>query len=365
MHQPPAALLEVIDDGISKQLHHGVAVSVSLRGELLLEFARGEAAPGEPLTTDHILLWLSSGKPLTAVGIARLWEAGQLDLDVPVTRYLPGFGQWGKGQITTRHLLTHTGGFRNVEIAWPGDDWDTIQRKIAETPLEPDWIPGETAGYHVASSWFVLGELIERISGQAYREFLREQVLDPLRLTETWNGLTAEEYNRLRPRMAPIYVREKGELLNRNWHVPEWVCPPGPGGNTRGTVADLRRFYECILQALKGGHPDFLQPSTLQEMTARQREGRRDLTFQHVLDFGLGWIINSRRYGADTAPYGFGQRTSEATFGHGGAQSSIGFADPESELVVAVIANGMPGEGQHQRRNRAILQAIEDWLYEG
>jgi len=75
------------------------------------------------------------------------------------------------------------------------------------------------------------------------------------------------------------------------------------------------------------------------------------------MDWGLGLMLSSYRK-ADNAPYGFGRYASRSAFGHGGNQSSIGFCDPENELVVAWVANGMPGEKAHQQRNRAINEAI-------
>ncbi|MCA9060369.1 MAG: serine hydrolase, partial [Planctomycetaceae bacterium] len=71
-----------------------------------------------------------------------------------------------------------------------------------------------------------------------------------------------------------------------------------------------------------------------------------------------GVIVDSNHHGRETVPYGFGRRCSDRTFGHGGAQCAIGFCDPARQLVVAWSANGFCGEGQHQRRNRAINDAI-------
>ena len=72
-------------------------------------------------------------------------------------------------------------------------------------------------------------------------------------------------------------------------------------------------------------------------MTTAQRVGMFDETFKHVIDWGLGLIVDSKKYGADTVPYGFGPYSSPRTFGHGGIQSSVGMADPDRELVVAVV----------------------------
>jgi CubicO group peptidase (beta-lactamase class C family) len=93
-------------------------------------------------------------------------------------------------------------------------------------------------------------------------------------------------------------------------------------------------------------------------MTTPQRVGLADQTFGHQLDWGLGFIVNSNRYGAETVPYGFGASASDASFGHGGSQSSMGFADPAHRLVVAWVVNGRPGEPRHHSRNKTINEAV-------
>ena len=100
----------------------------------------------------------------------------------------------------------------------------------------------------------------------------------------------------------------------------------------------------------------------MRELTARQRIGLFDHTFQHTLDLGLGFIVDSNRHGAGTVPYGYGRHASEATFGHSGSQSSCAFADPEHQLVVAWHCNGQPGEPRHQKRAREINSMIYEEL---
>jgi CubicO group peptidase (beta-lactamase class C family) len=98
-------------------------------------------------------------------------------------------------------------------------------------------------------------------------------------------------------------------------------------------------------------------PQTVEAMVARHRTGMFDHTFKHVMDWGLGFIINSPV--PDTGmPYGFGRHASPRTFGHGGAMSSGGLADPEHGLVAAYIFNGMAGEARHQQRVQALTAAI-------
>ena len=146
------------------------------------------------------------------------------------------------------------------------------------------------------------------------------------------------------------------------WHDKDHCAVPSPGANTRGPIRELGWFYEALLNGLRGEPGKLLSRQSLTLLTKRHREGLFDETLRHKVDFGLGVILNSNRYGAETVPYGFGRFCSEDTFGHGGAQSSIGFADLQNELVVAWAANVRAGEGQHQKRNREINSAIYEDL---
>ena len=97
-------------------LHRGGQFYVSRQGEVVADLALGEARPGKPMKPDTPILWLSSSKPFAAVAIAQLWERGLLDLDDPIARHVPEFAQRGKERITLRHALTHTGGFRLLNL---------------------------------------------------------------------------------------------------------------------------------------------------------------------------------------------------------------------------------------------------------
>lgn len=344
--------------GIENELHTGVQIYVSHQGAVIADTGVGEARPGIPMTGNTINLWLSAGKPLTAMAIARLWEQGKLDLDDRVTKYIPEFGTLGKEPITLLHLLNHTAGFRPVDTGWPELSWNETLQRIYDAPLEENWQIGKTAGYHVTSSWFILGEVLQRLTEKPYSELIRELILEPLGMTDSWVGMPADIYEQLKDNIAYVYQREKGEMQLTDWHAAPRCVNPSPGGNARGPIRELGWFYECLLNE---GMPLF-EPQTVETMTSRHRVGEFDLTLQHTVDYGLGFIVNSNRYGEETVPYGFGKYASEATFGHGGSQSSIAFADPERELVVAVVANGRPGEPKHQRRAKEINDAIYEDL---
>ncbi len=156
----------VIEQGIAAGLHTGVQVFASIGGEAVAELAIGERRPGLPMQADSLVLWLSSTKPIVAAAVMQQVERGQLALDEPVARYLPAFAAEGKQLVTLRQLLTHTAGFRFVELNWPESDWDEIIARLCRARLERGWVPGEKAGYHPFTSWYILGELVQRAAGR-------------------------------------------------------------------------------------------------------------------------------------------------------------------------------------------------------
>ena len=348
----------VIQAGIERQMHTGCQIYVSCSGAIVADCGIGHSNPGQPMTADTINLWLSAGKPLTAVAILQQWDLGRLELDDRVSRFIPEFAAAGKASLTVRHLLTHTGGFRTADTGWPDVPWDETIRRICTAEIEPNWIVGRTAGYHTTTSWFILGEILSRLTGQSYPDAIRDNLLAPLGCVDTSAALTPTQYAQMENRIGPLFSRERGELQLLDWNTAARCAMPSPGSHTRGPIRDLGRFYEMLLNGGELTGHRILSSQAVAAMTARHRVGQMDLTLAHVVDFGLGVIVDSNLYGVDTVPYGYGRFCSPRTFGHGGAQSSQGWCDPECELVVAYYFNGRPGEGQHNRRTRQFNEAI-------
>ncbi len=348
----------VVEQGIEKQLHRGVQLSLSL-SDAEYDVAFGESEQGVPLTAGSSLMWLSAAKPITAVAVLQLFEAGELDLHQPLSHYLP---QWQgaesvRGDVNLWHLLTHSSPLNEVATGWPETGWDEVIQKICQAPLKPDWTPGERAAYLPGSSWFLLGEVIQRVSGMDYADYVQKQILDPLELTATRCVRSSD-----RPELSVpvLYERVKANLQPSEYTDRLRALTPAPGSSFRGPARELRLFYEALNPDRQLGK--LLAPETLEYMTRRHRIGQFDETLQHKVDYGLGVIIDSKEYGSETVPYGFGAASSSRTFGHGGSQCAIGFTDPVRQRSVVIIANGRCGEGQHQRRFRSLLAALEEDL---
>jgi CubicO group peptidase (beta-lactamase class C family) len=342
----------VIEAGRIESFHLGAQLYVSRDGRTLVDAAFGQSQLGVEMTPDSIPLWLSAGKPIAAVAIARFWESGQLDLDDAVARFIPEFAAKGKQGATIRHLLTHTAGQRWVE--W-STSWETTISQICDAPLEPRWIPGRTAGYHPFTTWYILGEIIRRLdpAHRPYEQFIAEEIFRPLGMTDCFFALSAEKYRNLGNRISPIEVTGESNARRASFDTEAGCDVCLPGASARGPARELARFYEMLLAR---GRP-LLTPQTVEALTARHRTGMYDITFKHIIDWGLGFIVNSAQYG-ESVPYGFGAHASPRAFGHGGNQSSMALVDPEYGLVVVVIFNGMPGEEAHQKRMRATLEAV-------
>ena len=352
----------LLEEQLAAGLHIGVQGYVSVRGRVVAELALGESRPGIAMTADTVMLWMSATKPVGAVAIARLWERGRLSLDDPVARHVPEFGQNGKEHITVRHILTHTAGIRWIETGWPLASFDEVVAKVCAMRPERDWAPGRKAGYSAYISWYMLAEIVRRLDGREFADYARQDVFEPLGMTDCWIAMPPGVYRAYGARLGVMQKTEGGVPSDLGLDTEAACTNPRPSGSGHGPMRQLARFYEMLLA---GGTLDgrrILSSQTVEAITARHRAGMYDHTFRHILDFGLGFVLDSKQYGAGTVPYGYGPHASPRTFGHSGMQSSCAFADPEHGLAVAVVFNGTPGEAAHDRRIRAVLKTLYEEL---
>ncbi len=366
--------LDVLHAGMAAGLHIGAQLCVYHEGQIIADYVLGESRPGVLMQHDTLVPWLSAGKPLTAVALAWLWERKLLKLDDAVSRYLPEFAANGKADITLRHCLTHTAGLRMAISAWTRQTFDEAVATVCAAPLEagPDgtkWIPGQQAGYHVASTWFILGKIIEVISTHPLEKFLAEQIFKPLGMTDVFISCDAERCQALGDRWAIMHDTSSAEPKPMSWTNPDILATPRPASGALGPANQLARFYQQMSEpGLPGTPHTVLNPATRAALTARHRVGMIDATFKCKVDWGLGFICESSHYGQPAVPYQFGTTTdgrgaSPRAFGHGGNQSSVGMYDPEHKLAIGLVFNGMPGDARHDKRLRETLKAVyEDVL---
>ena len=284
------------------------------------------------------LPWYSAGKPITAVGVLRILEASPKLWSQPVAQTLPELAGSYAGTLTLEAILSHQTGLRILETSLRGPLRETFSYFAKVQPSDFQLSAGQAA-YDPAGGWWLLGQWIERHTGQPWREFLEKDVLAP-------GGLGGLKFSGA---ALPMKERRAGKWVG--------VDPgDGPGAGLIGSAADLALFYEALLRGR------LCSPSSLEKMRRPARQGQTDATFGQIVDFGLGVILNSNRYGAATAPYGFGTNAGENSFGHGGARSSIAFADPNFGFSAAIFLQGRVPEAEHQPRMRAVLDLLRSEL---
>jgi CubicO group peptidase (beta-lactamase class C family) len=323
--------------------------------------------------------WRSAGKPLTAVAIGQFWEQGFLEVDDLLSTHIPEFGGRIKEPITLRHLLTHTSGLPAHDIDWYRTPWTQIIAKICFEDYPAGVIPGAQAAYVPYGTWFLLGEILRRcdarkLHGQdqvALRrgvdQIIDEMIFQPLGMTRSFVGIPLPQQHSLGSlvsRMVETGPAAGGQVKVASWDNPLRTAAVNPAGNARGSMGDLGAFYQSMLD--HGWNRDrsnrILRGPTVEALTARQREGMMDSVMRHHMDWGLGFIVDSNRYGTETVPYGHGRHSSSRTFGHGGMQCCCGFADPLNQVVVAVSFAGLPGEPRHNARVRNFASAVYEDL---
>ena len=132
----------------------------------------------------------------------------------------------------------------------------------------------------------------------------------------------------------------------------------GPVAAIGGRCGSWAGSTKCLL-----GHGEIdgvriLSPQTVEAVTGRHRTGLFDDTFRQVVDWGLGFLLDSQVYHDRPYSYSYGGHSSPRTFGHAGFQTAAGFADPEHGLVATWAFNGLPGERKHRDRNHQMNTAI-------
>jgi CubicO group peptidase (beta-lactamase class C family) len=225
----------------------GLSVAVVKDGQLV--FAQGYGLANVeldvPATADTVYEVLSVSKQFTATAIVMLAEEKKLALDDAIAKHLAALPDEWSG-ITIRHLLTHTSGIKDYTDA---DGWlekirldrtpEELLKPVMEAPLL--FAPGERWSYS-NSNYYLLGMILEKISGKTYAEFLAERIFKPLAMTST----RIDDYRDIIKRRASGYHWQKDELGNAAYVSPtqKWSA-----GAVVSTVNDMAKWEAAIASA--------------------------------------------------------------------------------------------------------------------
>jgi CubicO group peptidase (beta-lactamase class C family) len=332
---------DAVADGIRVGAFPGAVVVVGTRDTVLLAkgyghftYSTDSRVPGAD-STIYDLASLTKVVATTA-SVMRLVEAEQLDLDVPVQRYLPDFVGEEKEQVTVRHLLEHRSGLRaflplNEQAATAEE-----ARHLVVTE-ELRWPPGSRMEYSDLNA-MLLGWIVESASGLSLDEYAAREVFEPLGMTQTRFRPPRDS----RPRIAPVGLW-RGYVIAGELHDQNAVRLGGVSGHAGlySTGMDLARYAQMYLkQGRDANGVQLFRPQTVQEFTERGYRHR-----------SLGWEMN------DTTEEGHtGRLLSDSAFGHGGYTGTSIWIDPSRDLFVIVLTNRV--YAPKTRRSISTLRAI-------
>jgi CubicO group peptidase (beta-lactamase class C family) len=185
--------IERIDAFVTEQMkRHGVpglALAVVDGNQVIFMKGYGKAdQTGRPITPQTPFILASVSKPITAVAVMQLVDAGKIELDAPVQRYLPEFrlaDPVASSQITVRHLLLHTSGIPNTACD-TRINAETLAEYVAELrTVKLDSLPGTRHDY-CSGNYNVLGRIVEMISGQTFGEYVQQNIFTPLDMQQSF-----------------------------------------------------------------------------------------------------------------------------------------------------------------------------------
>jgi CubicO group peptidase (beta-lactamase class C family) len=304
------------------------ALCVGRKGRMLEPLFFGKQRPdaAAPLRRDALFLIASITKPVTATAVLMLLERGLLRLEDPVAAHVPKFGAKGKKDVTIRHLLTHTSGLpdmllNNNALRAAHKSLSAFIDEICD--LELLFPPGTRVSYQ-SMGIAMLAEIVHQRTGTALREFLRQEVFEPLGMNDTSLGLPPEK----KDRVAAVHLSDEQRRTDWNWMTPYWLGFGAPWGGLITSPADFARFCQMMLN---GGVLDdvrLLSPATVRAMTGNQLAAMPSVPEEdrRCRPWGLGWKLN---WPADAQ--GFGDLLGPRTYGHWGATGTLCWLDPDAE----------------------------------
>lgn len=338
-HIPGLSAVLIVDQDIVWQASYGLA----------------NIEQGTPVSENTVFKAWSLAKPFTALEIMRLVEEGMIDLDAPITAYLPGLtlnSRFPDGEpITVRRLLTHRSGLpRNSCIH--EDEWhfaaDALER--AAESLHNCFLAYPTGSrYHYSNiGYILLGYIVQNKRGQIFPPYMREQLFEPLGMTQSafWSEDLPPGSRLGEGQQAVGYAYDDGEQIR----YEQYDIANIPSSNLYGTAADLAAFVRFIFRGGEVGGEQLISPATLAMMFTEQERDAADT--QHM---GLGWKI------------GPALRSDQIVFHDGGPSEGTGALIamiPGRNLGVVLLANSTRFESSLSMPIAVeLLQAMLETVY--
>ena len=376
---PKRIVQDAIDVAIGEHGEIGVQVAAYLDSELVIDQWGGLAdeTTDQQVDGDTLFPVFSNIKAVTATALHIQAERGLVDYYQPVAKYWPEFGKYGKDKGTVFDALTHRIGVPLMPVGVTPElmcDWDWMVGQIAE--MHPLFEPGTRSGYMAYTFGWVVGEVVRRTDPKQrpFGKFIQEEICEPLGITDLWAGIPPEVESRvakltnmpllppgapglppdsLRFRATPPEVGTTQEVFGRS--DVRQACIPGAQGimNARSQA----RFYAMLAN---GGELDGVR--LLSEDRVRTFHiPRPPSDYDPVHGRPHHGTIGGFHFAGSPGMGAMGGNP--LAFGHNGAGGSVGWADPQHGLAVAIhhnrmVPHGLPEESPLTPIGAAVRTAL-------
>jgi CubicO group peptidase (beta-lactamase class C family) len=318
----------------------GSATALMIDGRKVVDVWGGfrDAGFQQSWQADTIVCMMSVAKGISGIAFNILIDRGLVDPEQPVARYWPEFAQNGKEGVLVRHVLDHT-----------------------------LWEPGTTAAYHIHTQGNILGEIVRRMTGKRYPQFIADELVAPLRLDYRIGGLTDLDIDRC-AELVPViegtlFARKDAEpdsLLAKGFrqHPDEpigttlnstgWKQSEIASANGHGTARSVATIYGAIARGGLLGDITIMRPETVARMITEQHNQTEQMQ-QRPYHQGLGILLNTEQ--------SVWMGPNPRSFGHHGFGGSIGMGDPDAKLGFSYACNKMHARPDNGPRARRIIEA--------
>lgn len=354
--------------------HPMLSICLRRQGKIVLNRTIGHARGNGPddsintpkliATPDTPVCMFSASKAVTAMLVHLLSERGQIDLLDPISQYIPEYGVNGKRHATILHLLAHRGGVPHLK----GDvtpellfDKDEVVKRLCAA--EPVTTSGYRMAYHAVTAGYILGELVERVSGQSLSDFLQDNIAKPMGMDCFNYGLAPQ----FRDQVAMNCATGIYPMLGTNTYLkhvlggdldlavnvtndPRFMDTICPAGNLFTTTEQAGRFFEMLLNGGSYNGVKIFEPKTVLRATIQSSRMSLDTTLLAPMRYSTGFMLGANPVGL------FGPMTGHA-FGHIGFSNIFCWADPQRDISVSILNTGKSVVGTH-------LPALGNLLYQ-
>lgn len=341
-------------------LQPGLSLVIRKHGEVILDRAIGHARGNEPtnytgissekvpLTTDTPICLFSASKAITAMLIHKLEEQGKLNINELVSKYIPEFGTNGKENVTISQVLSHRAGVPTIPIKNPDPSllfrWTTVIDLInAGYARDAD---SANQAYHAITGGYVLGEIVQRVTGKPVNQFLQETISKPLGakylsygLPEAQHALAAYNYSTGANPVFPVNILAKRALgiefekISNISNTPEFFNACIPAGNIYGTADEVSRFYQMMLNGGSWEGRQVFKPETIQKAIQPAGPLTLDGMLMIPMRFSNGFMLGEKLVSL------YGTQAAKA-YGHLGLINIVTWADPARDISVALLNTG-------------------------